>query len=893
MNTEASLPTLRLAVENLFHPRRLVLRRGHGGLVDLRLLADDFAETEDPLGLLNERLAGQGLRLPERTLTLLKSPDELEEGDEAMLFSQAPQGTPNWADALVLEPGAPEADDRGLPPGVKTVAFWGLKGGVGRSTALAHVALLLGRRGVRVLAVDLDLESPALVGNLTGDLGSGPRFESLVRLAGDPAVTDEALVREVQRALLPAPDASGQVEVLGPVQADIPFVQALLGPLAANVLYAGARPPLRRLLLAAVQASGAEIVLLDARSGYCDESAAAVLDLADEVVLFASPAPSTYPSLEPAVAALERSRLALGRPDLVHVVAGMLPAGEEARGTCLEELGFNLTLARGAVADRLKILDESLSPELSIISLDYSARIVENDGGLAISGLAEGYRELADRLLPPPLPRVFNQVDARWAAQVISEARVPVPQAESEDDTGVLAELFTRTADLDRFIRQDTFFVLGAKGTGKSFLRRICLEQPALLGIRAGVPALADTLCIEGYASPRSGRGASPPASQHLLRELDRRFPTRWTEVWSVLALGRVGRTLCRGQAGTGSGGRPDLPLCGDLGDLFDAPDEQGVMNAVAAILARDRPLWLGDAWRALDAWCEKSGRRVTLLFDDLDVALGESQEAIERRRYMILGLLDQANASWVPTRHVGAKVFLRKDIFDGLGTEEQAKYRARAALLTWKVEDIWRLIVRAMAAASPLFRKQIEQSGLVLAELDRTPKEDYDEALALIWGERLGAGESNTRSTVWAEKRLRDGNGSLFPRAALWLLDAAVEARKSDRIDAPPLLDPRSLRDAMPKVAENRLDELLTESGEAERQRILHLQGFKSYQDRQDFIAALGRAGELDAAAALATLESLGIVEKGARRDKTPTVRIVDLYAFAPRLRIERLGRR
>lgn len=116
---------------------------------------------------------------------------------------------------------------------------------------------------------------------MTGQSDIGTRFESLVRMAGDAEMTDEALVREVQRALLSAEGAGGQVEVLGPAQADIPFVQALLGPLAANVLYAGARPLLRRLLRAAVEASRAEIVLLDARSGYCDESAAAVLDLAD------------------------------------------------------------------------------------------------------------------------------------------------------------------------------------------------------------------------------------------------------------------------------------------------------------------------------------------------------------------------------------------------------------------------------------------------------------------------------------------------------------------------------------------------------------------------------------------------------------------------------------
>ena len=39
------------------------------------------------------------------------------------------------------------------------VTFYSYKGGVGRSMALANVAVLLARRGLKVLAVDWDLES--------------------------------------------------------------------------------------------------------------------------------------------------------------------------------------------------------------------------------------------------------------------------------------------------------------------------------------------------------------------------------------------------------------------------------------------------------------------------------------------------------------------------------------------------------------------------------------------------------------------------------------------------------------------------------------------------------------------------------------------------------------
>lgn len=42
------------------------------------------------------------------------------------------------------------------------VTFYSYKGGVGRSMALANIAILLARRGLRVLAVDWDLEAPGL-----------------------------------------------------------------------------------------------------------------------------------------------------------------------------------------------------------------------------------------------------------------------------------------------------------------------------------------------------------------------------------------------------------------------------------------------------------------------------------------------------------------------------------------------------------------------------------------------------------------------------------------------------------------------------------------------------------------------------------------------------------
>ncbi len=44
----------------------------------------------------------------------------------------------------------------------RVVTFYSFKGGVGRTQALADVAVLLARYGHRVLMVDWDLEAPGL-----------------------------------------------------------------------------------------------------------------------------------------------------------------------------------------------------------------------------------------------------------------------------------------------------------------------------------------------------------------------------------------------------------------------------------------------------------------------------------------------------------------------------------------------------------------------------------------------------------------------------------------------------------------------------------------------------------------------------------------------------------
>jgi cellulose biosynthesis protein BcsQ len=75
------------------------------------------------------------------------------------------------------------------------VTFYSYKGGVGRSMALANIAVLLARRGLKVLVVDWDLEAPGLERyfsyfNITGT-GTG-LLRLLLKAYGNPLTDFDA-----------------------------------------------------------------------------------------------------------------------------------------------------------------------------------------------------------------------------------------------------------------------------------------------------------------------------------------------------------------------------------------------------------------------------------------------------------------------------------------------------------------------------------------------------------------------------------------------------------------------------------------------------------------------------------------------------------------------------
>lgn len=315
----------------------------------LTAVVPDDAMPEAELSALAERLHGRLARFsPGTRRVLLKASDLIDPADvlgspDRISLDPETYGEQRWLVDRVLTNQDWLRRPVRATPRVPTSVGFSIKGGVGRSTALALLAWHFARQGRKVLLADLDLEAPGLgpmllpelpelgmvdwcVESLVGQ-ADGELFEQMWRPA--PLAVDEPgaiwvvpahgqrtedYVAKVGRAYLPTVDAEGRS--LGLADRFASFIAC-----AANRI----EPP--------------DVVLLDARAGLHDIGSAAVTQLGAEVFLFARDDGSSWEAYRRLFAHLRNSRsVSWGAPEddlrwrLKMVAAQSEPTEESVRG---------------------------------------------------------------------------------------------------------------------------------------------------------------------------------------------------------------------------------------------------------------------------------------------------------------------------------------------------------------------------------------------------------------------------------------------------------------------------------------------------------------------------------------------------------------------------------
>ena len=170
----------------------------------------------------------------------------------------------------------------------KMIVFFSIKGGVGRSTALAVAAWHLAQQGKRVMVVDMDLESPGLSSSLLPD-DRRPDYGLLDWLVEDVVENgDEVLERLF--ATSPLADGSrGEIVVIPAHGRRYGDYIAKMGRAWMYRMDGEKRiswPQRLRTLLHQLDGQHApDCLLIDARAGLDEIASASVLDLAPRLVL--------------------------------------------------------------------------------------------------------------------------------------------------------------------------------------------------------------------------------------------------------------------------------------------------------------------------------------------------------------------------------------------------------------------------------------------------------------------------------------------------------------------------------------------------------------------------------------------------------------------------------
>ncbi|MFM0518421.1 AAA family ATPase [Caballeronia jiangsuensis] len=328
------------------------LRDAADATAPLDAITAELAEKLGPHGFPARRADSVGPKADERPYSHrpTTNPGLLFESDiDSLLRGVAHFALPGFDGVHVVDRLATETNWASIAPvtaGAPRIAFFSIKGGVGRSTALASSAWALAQQGKRVLVLDLDLESPGLSSSLLPD-DRRPTYgiadwlvEDLVGNGDqvfDSMVATSTLSHDGEIYVVPAHglDPGEYIGKLGRVW---------MPKVSANGVKEGWSERLRRLIDALEQQWQPDVILIDSRAGIDEIASACVTDLgANLVLLFAIDGEQTWSGYRILFRHWRTAGVARDIRERLQLVGAMIPEVESAdyfKGLC--ERGWNV-----------------------------------------------------------------------------------------------------------------------------------------------------------------------------------------------------------------------------------------------------------------------------------------------------------------------------------------------------------------------------------------------------------------------------------------------------------------------------------------------------------------------------------------------------------------------
>lgn len=697
----------------------------------------------------------------------------------------------------------------------RTVTFYSFKGGVGRTTALTHVAYILAMRGRKVVAVDLDLEAPGL--STAFNLKPQPKYgivdyfyeRSYLPEAVKPSISITEIFGEVR-----IPKATGRLFVVPAGSLNLDYISKVDDMRATTVLEQD--ESLWSIFKREIQQQlQPDILLIDSRTGINQWGALSLLQAADEVIIFLFPNDQNQQGIELLIQSIQSIKILS-----LNFVFTPVPDITEIGLTKVKKVWQSLKRKIYTITNDKDELDEDEldtenhhNEKEEPLIVPYLQPIALADT-YPVPGLLDYYTKIANLIdeETEELKRshILTSSDQRW--KIIESLQFP--EVDAADTKNNLSELFQRTTDFDKFLDDTTCLIRGRKGTGKTALYSLLLSYTKVAQ-KLAHGRLDNTVFLSAHGKFKESR---PTRDEfQIIHQFVQNNGGSWESFWrAYLLLRLIQEKIFK------------FPSRGKKAEKFsevrkiisNIPGSRWQYESTQALLELSTNshlrLIVKDAINLINEEARNKSQTLWLLYDDLDEDFSEAGQVRQEALTGLFQLVQSCDAHRLTA--IKFKIFLREDIWNHLIFDNKSHFNGRDILLQWTRIDFLRLALR-QALQSPDFKDLVDRfSPIAVESIDQANEETIDKALELLWGSRRRTGNKAKYVSRWVYERLTDSSEMTFPRSLSILLKAAKEQeltyKGQSSIQSPTdrLLRGKSLEVGLKKASAKRCEEIKEE---------------------------------------------------------------------------------
>jgi cellulose biosynthesis protein BcsQ len=693
----------------------------------------------------------------------------------------------------------------------RTVTFYSFKGGVGRTTALTHVAWILAMRGRKVVAVDLDLEAPGL--STAFNLDPQPEYgivdyfyeRSYLPAGIEPSILIPDIFGEVR-----IQNAKGRLFVVPAGCLSLDYISKV-DDLHANTVIDGDQNLWTVFKREIYERLKPDVILIDSRTGINQWGALSLIQAADEAIMFLFPNAQNKQGIKLLLQSLQN----LNKSSINFVFSPVpdvskLDKVKEIYQSLLDEIKIS-TDEESEIDDNdpLEIPEPLVIPYLPHIALvDY----------YPVEGSEVYYNKIANLIdeEPDKIERTNiltnSETETRW--KIIESLQFPDVNAAEVDQKQQFELLFQRTNDFEKFLDHATCLIRGRKGTGKTALYWLFLKYTSYAQ-KLARGRLDKTVFVSAH-----GRFEESRPSRRQFRSIHENLQQQggtWEDFWRAYLLLRCHQEkLCNFPENRKGEKFNELK---NIINNLPKGQWQSEYNEALLELSTNSKLSeiVNDAINnIIHGEAKKESQKIWFLYDDLDEDFPEAGEVRQSALSGLFQLVQSCDANRLT--EIRFKIFLREDIWNRLIFDNKSHFTGRDIILQWTRVDFLRLALR-QSIQSPYFKDLVNRFSPIAEDaIDQTTEDAIDKALELLWGSRRRTGNKAKYVSRWVYERLTDSSGTTFPRSLSILLTGAKEQELSyqgkSSIQPPTdrLLRSKSLEIGLKKASEKRCDEIKEE---------------------------------------------------------------------------------